>query len=131
MSCIPMCRPRRLEERRQGRVRIQTRTCRAASAVTTWSTTPRILALLTIVDEVSPCRDGSHQYYWKPFYYVSRTVPQWKYRRIASPRGPIKALVAIEHAMLIATNMLNTGAFYTDPCRLLHPGKPYKAKTEP
>jgi transposase len=39
-----------------------------------------------------------------------------KYRRIASRRGPIKAIVALEHAMLIAIwNMLQTGALYTDP----------------
>jgi len=39
-----------------------------------------------------------------------------KYRRIASRRGPMKALVALEHAMLIAIwNMLQTGEIYTDP----------------
>ena len=39
-----------------------------------------------------------------------------KYRRIAARRGPVKAIVAIEHAMLIAIwNMLTTGAFYDDP----------------
>jgi len=39
-----------------------------------------------------------------------------KYRRIASRRGPVKAVVALEHAMLIAIwNMLQTGALYTDP----------------
>jgi transposase len=39
-----------------------------------------------------------------------------KYRRIASRRGPMKALVALEHAMLIAIwNMLNTGSYFTDP----------------
>jgi transposase len=39
-----------------------------------------------------------------------------KYRRIASRRGPIKAIVALEHAMLVAIwNMLQTGALYTDP----------------
>jgi len=39
-----------------------------------------------------------------------------KYRRIASRRGPMKAIVALEHAMLIAIwNMLQTGALYTDP----------------
>jgi len=39
-----------------------------------------------------------------------------KYRRIASRRGPIKAIVALEHAMLIAIwNMLQTGALYSDP----------------
>lgn len=38
-----------------------------------------------------------------------------KYRRIASRRGPIKAIVALEHAMLIAIwNMLTNGAFYDD-----------------
>jgi len=39
-----------------------------------------------------------------------------KYRRIASRRGPIKAIVAIEHAMLVAIwHMLNDGSLYTDP----------------
>jgi transposase len=39
-----------------------------------------------------------------------------KYRRIASRRGPIKAVVAIEHAMLIAIwNMLQTGETYDEP----------------
>lgn len=39
-----------------------------------------------------------------------------KYRRIASRRGPVKAIVAVEHAMLIAIwNMLNTGTLYADP----------------
>ena len=39
-----------------------------------------------------------------------------KYRRIASRRGPIKAVVAVEHAMLIAIwNMLQTGTTFTDP----------------
>jgi transposase len=39
-----------------------------------------------------------------------------KYRRIASRRGPVKAIVAVEHAMLIAIwNMLNTGTLYNDP----------------
>ena len=39
-----------------------------------------------------------------------------KYRRIASRRGPIKAVVALEHAMLIAIwNMLTTTDYYCDP----------------
>jgi transposase len=39
-----------------------------------------------------------------------------KYRRIASRRGPVKAIVAVEHAMLIAIwNMLTTGELYNDP----------------
>ena len=39
-----------------------------------------------------------------------------KYRRIASRRGPIKAVVALEHAMLVAIwNMLQTGETYNDP----------------
>jgi hypothetical protein len=39
-----------------------------------------------------------------------------KYRRLASTRGPIKALVAVEHAILTAAwNMLSTGEFYRDP----------------
>ena len=51
-----------------------------------------------------------------------------KYRRIAARRGPLKALVAVEHAMLIAIwNMLATGEFYCDPggdfYARLHPDK--------
>ena len=39
-----------------------------------------------------------------------------KYRRIAARRGPIKAVVALEHAMLVAIwNMLQTGTIYHDP----------------
>lgn len=39
-----------------------------------------------------------------------------KYHRIASRRGPMKALVAVEHAMLTAIyNMAATGAVYDDP----------------
>lgn len=39
-----------------------------------------------------------------------------KYRRLAARRGPIKAVVALEHAMLVAIwNMLQTGTTYTDP----------------
>ena len=39
-----------------------------------------------------------------------------KYRRLAGRRGPIKAIVAIEHAMLVAIwNMLQTGETYSDP----------------
>jgi len=39
-----------------------------------------------------------------------------KYRRIASRRGPVKAIVAVEHAILIAAwNMITNGAFYNDP----------------
>ena len=39
-----------------------------------------------------------------------------KYKRIASHRGPMKALVAVEHAMLVAAwNMLTNGEFYRDP----------------
>jgi transposase len=38
-----------------------------------------------------------------------------KYRRIASRRGPIKAVVAVEHAILIAIwNMVTSGVFYDD-----------------
>jgi len=51
-----------------------------------------------------------------------------KHRRIAARRGPVKAIVAVEHAMLIAIwNMLTTGAFYQDPggdfCSRLNPDK--------
>ena len=39
-----------------------------------------------------------------------------KYRRIAARRGPIKAIVALEHAMLVAIwNMLSTSTPYRDP----------------
>lgn len=39
-----------------------------------------------------------------------------KYKRIASRRGPMKALVAVEHAMLVAAwTMLRNGEFYRDP----------------
>jgi transposase len=39
-----------------------------------------------------------------------------KFRRIATRGGPVKAIVAIEHAMLIAIwNMLSTGELYRDP----------------
>ncbi len=39
-----------------------------------------------------------------------------EYRRIAARRGPMKALVALEHSMLIAAfTMLTNGDFYRDP----------------
>lgn len=39
-----------------------------------------------------------------------------KYRRIATRRGPIKAIVALEHAMLVSMwNMLTTNTPYEDP----------------
>ena len=39
-----------------------------------------------------------------------------KYRRIASRRGPMKAIVALEHSMLVAIwHMLTDGTFYQDP----------------
>jgi transposase len=39
-----------------------------------------------------------------------------KFRRVATRGGPVKAIVAIEHAMLIAIwNMLSTGELYRDP----------------
>ena len=39
-----------------------------------------------------------------------------KYKRIAARRGPMKALVAVEHAMVVAAwNMLTNGEFYRDP----------------
>lgn len=38
-----------------------------------------------------------------------------KYRRIATRRGPVKAIVAVEHAILTAIwNMLTNGVFYQD-----------------
>ncbi len=39
-----------------------------------------------------------------------------KYRRITNRRGPMKAIVALEHSMLIAAwHMLTNGAFYREP----------------
>ena len=39
-----------------------------------------------------------------------------KYKRIAARRGPMKALVALEHSILVATwNMLTNGEFYREP----------------
>lgn len=39
-----------------------------------------------------------------------------KYRRVASRRGPMKAIVAVEHAILIAVwNMITTQTTYQDP----------------
>ncbi|MGH3699729.1 MAG: hypothetical protein ACRDQY_09720 [Pseudonocardiaceae bacterium] len=39
-----------------------------------------------------------------------------KYRRIASRRGPLKAIVALEHTMLTAIwNMITNGVFYREP----------------
>ena len=39
-----------------------------------------------------------------------------KYRRIAARRGPMKAIVAVEHAILTAVwHMLTDGEFYADP----------------
>ena len=51
-----------------------------------------------------------------------------KYRRIASRRGAVKAIVAAGHAILIAIwNMITNGAFYDDPgsdsCTRRNPGK--------
>ena len=46
----------------------------------------------------------------------SNTYLAAKYRRIAGRRGPMKALVAVEQAMLTAIwNMTQTGALYDDP----------------
>lgn len=39
-----------------------------------------------------------------------------KYKRIATRRGPMRAIVALEHTMIIAAhNMLTNGDFYRDP----------------
>ena len=39
-----------------------------------------------------------------------------KYKRIAARRGPMRAIVAVEHAMVIAAwNLLTNGGFYRDP----------------
>jgi transposase len=49
-----------------------------------------------------------------------------KYRRIAARRGPLKANVAVRHAMLIAIwNMGGTGELYNDP------GAAYYARLNP
>jgi hypothetical protein len=48
-----------------------------------------------------------------------------KYRRIAARRGPKKALVAVEHAILIAIwNMAHTGAEYHDLGADYYPPRP-------
>jgi len=56
-----------------------------------------------------------------------------KYRRIAARRGPMKAIVAVEHAMLIAIwNMLSTGAFYCVPAMTSTLGStPTRPRTAP
>jgi transposase len=47
---------------------------------------------------------------------LSGTFYSARYRRLASRRGPMKALVAIEHSMITAVwTMLQTGATYSDP----------------
>ena len=51
-----------------------------------------------------------------------------RYRRIASRRGPVKAVVAAGHAILIAIwNMITSGALSDDPgsdsCTRRNPGK--------
>ena len=39
-----------------------------------------------------------------------------KYRRLAARRGPMKAIVAVEHSILIAAwNLLANGECYSDP----------------
>ena len=49
-----------------------------------------------------------------------------KYRRIAARRGPIKAVVALEHSILTAVwNMLANGEYYIDP------GADHYAKLDP
>ena len=47
---------------------------------------------------------------------TTKTYFSAKYRRLASTRGPMKALVAVEHSMIIAAwQMLKSGEFYRDP----------------
>ncbi len=51
-----------------------------------------------------------------------------RYRRIASRRGPVKAIAAIEHTILIAVwNRIANDTFYTEPggdfYTRLHPDK--------
>ena len=44
------------------------------------------------------------------------TYSSAKHRRLASTRGPMKAIVAVEHAMLTAAwHMLTNAEFYRDP----------------
>ena len=46
----------------------------------------------------------------------NKTYFSARYRRLARTRGPMKAIVAVEHAMLTAIwNMTATGALYDDP----------------
>lgn len=47
---------------------------------------------------------------------TKKTYFSAKYRRLASTRGPMKAIIAVQHAMLIAArNLLSNGEFYRDP----------------
>ena len=47
---------------------------------------------------------------------TTKTYFSAKYRHLAPTRGPMKAIVAVEHAMLIAAwHMLTNGEFYRDP----------------
>jgi transposase len=53
---------------------------------------------------------------------TSGTYLAAKYRRIAARRGPIKAIVAIQHTMLTTIwNMVTTGTFYTETLTPLAP----------
>lgn len=56
----------------------------------------------------------------------SNTYLAAKYRRLAARRGPIRAIVAIEHSILVAAwNMLTNGEVYADP------GADYFARLNP
>lgn len=54
-----------------------------------------------------------------------------KYKRIAARRGPMRAIVAVEHSMIIAAfNLLTNGDFYRDPGALYYTARqPAKTKS--
>ena len=64
----------------------------------------------------NPCLKGALGIAAMPAARSNGTCLSAKYRRIASRRGPVKAIVAVEHAILIAIwNMITNGAFHDDP----------------
>jgi hypothetical protein len=122
MSCIPDV-PGLDVSKRDAKVRVRIQDpgrARAASAVTTWgATTPRILALRDhLVDEgVTLVVMEATSDYWKPFYYVFEDGPfevEVPPHRLTpgTHQGPCGHRARHAHRYW---NMLNTGAFYTDP----------------
>jgi len=60
----------------------------------------------------------------------TRTYLAAKYRRIAARRGPVKAIVAVQHAILTAIwNMATNGTLYDDRGADLHPTPPRQSQT--